>query len=145
MVNIFGDRSGGKEDGATGPVGETGPRGPKGSKGDPGSSGIDDMCRWLSKSVLDQFQQDEVCCFTLADTHKDLVVSKGGVYTAWLSHSKAKKNAVAGDHPSKHVIHIEKAHNALVFDKSIYWVEDVVLLPYKNRSYTCICYISNRG
>ena len=70
MVNIFGDRG---EDGAIGPVGEIGPRGAKGSKGDPGSSGIDDMCRWLPKSVLEQFQKDEICCFTLDDPGNDLL------------------------------------------------------------------------
>ena len=140
MVNIFGDRGGGKEDGATGPVGETGPRGPKGSKGDPGSSGIDDLCRWLPKMVLEQFHKDEICCFTLTDPKKDLIVGKGGAYTTWLSHSKVKKNAVAV-HPSKRILHISKTHNALMFDKSLYSVE-VCISPIpitSNHNYTCVC------
>ena len=138
MVNIFGDRGGGREE-EKGLPGERGPRGPKGRKGDDGSSGIDDMCRWMPKLVLEQFQQDEACCFTLANPRKDLIKGAGDVYTTWVSHSKAKKNAVAGDHPSKHVIHISTTHNALVFDKSLYRVPDILLLPYSNRNYTCIC------
>ena len=141
MVNIFGDRGGGKEDGATGPVGETGPRGPKGSKGDPGSSGIDDMCRWLSKSVLDQFQKDEICCFTLDDPGKDLKKGAGGGYSTWLSHSKAKLNAVAMK-PSKHIINISKTHNALVFEDALYRVDGAVItpLPFSSKhNYTCVC------
>ena len=75
MVNIFVDREKGNRGlrGVPGPIGPTGPRGVKGRKGDAGSSGIDDMCRWLPKLVLEQFQQDELCCFTLAEPHKDLI------------------------------------------------------------------------
>ena len=137
MVNIFGDRG---EDGAIGPVGATGLRGPKGSKGDAGSSGIADMCRWLPKLVLEQFQQDEVCCFTLADPHKDLVKGKGGVYTTWLSHSKAKNNAVAIK-PSKDIVNISKTQNALRFENSLYKVEAVISpLPFTSKhNYTCVC------
>ena len=34
--------------------------------------------------VLEQFQKDELCCFTLSDPQQDLQVSTDGVYTAWL-------------------------------------------------------------
>ena len=145
MVNIFGDRGGGREEekgsrGERGSIGPIGPRGGKGRKGDDGSGGIDDMCRWIPKLVLEQFQQDEVCCFTLADPHKDLIVGKGGAYTTWLSHSNTKKNAVADDHPSKQVLHISKTHNALVFDKSLYWVDDIFIVgPTSDPCYTYIC------
>ena len=142
MVNIFGDRGGGKEDRAIGPVGETGPRGPKGSKGDAGSSGIDDMCRWLPKLVLEQFQKDEICCFTLEDPGKDLKKGAGGGgYSTWLSHSKAKMNAVAIK-PSKHIINISKTHNALRFENSLYKVDGAIIspLPYTSKhNYTCVC------
>ena len=143
MVNIFGDRGKGNRGlrGVPGPIGPSGPRGAKGRKGDAGVSGIDDMCRWLPKLVLDQFQQAEVCCFTLVEPHKDLIVGKGGVYKAWLSHSKAKLNAVAM-YPSKHILHISTIHNALVFDHSLYKVDGAVIspLPYTSkRNYTCAC------
>ena len=86
------------------------------------------ICRWMPKLVLEQFQQDETCCFTLANQHKDLIVGKDGVYATWLSHSKAKLNAVAV-RPSKHILHISKTHNALVFENSLYKVDDVVISP----------------
>ena len=62
----------------------------------------------------------------------------GPVGPTGLSHSKAKLNAVAMK-PSKHILHISTTHNALVFDKSLYRVDDILLLPYSNRNYTCIC------
>ena len=138
MVNIFGDRG---EDGAIGPVGEIGPRGAKGSKGDPGTSGIDDMCRWLPKLVLEQFQKDEMCCFTLEDPGKDLQKGAGGGYSTWLSHSKAKLNAVAIK-PSKQIINISKTQNALRFENSLYKVDGAVISPIpftSKHNYTCVC------
>ena len=82
MVNIFVDHGKGSRGlrRIPGPIGPTGARGPKGRKGDGGSSGIDDMCRWMPKLVLEQFQQDEACCFTLANPQKDLQVGTGGGY-----------------------------------------------------------------
>ncbi len=141
MVNIFGDRGKGNQGlrGVPGPVGPTGARGSKGSKGDTGRGGIDDACRWMPQLVLEQYQKNETCCFTLADPKKDLLKGPGGVYTTWISHTNVKKNAVADDHPSKHVIYISKPHNALAFDKSLYWVDDVVISWKVPQSYTCIC------
>ena len=95
----------------------------------------------MPKLVLEQFQTDETCCFALADPHKDLRVGTGGVYTTWISRSKAKKNAVAIK-PSKHIIHISKTHNALRFENLLYKVEEVVISPLtyvSKRNYTCVC------
>ena len=82
-----------------------------------------------------------MCCFTLADPHKDLQIGAGGVYSTWLSHSKAKLNAVAMK-PSKHILHISKTHNALVFENALYKVEGAVISPLpfsSNHNYTCVC------
>ena len=130
MFNIFGDRGKGNRglQGIPGPIGPTGSRGQKEQRGDAGSSGIADVCRWMPKLMLEQFQTDETCYFILADPHKDLRVGTGGVYTTWISRSKAKKNAVAIK-PSKHIIHISKTHNALRFENSLYKVEGVVISP----------------
>ena len=107
-------------------------------KGDPGKSGgIDDMCRWIPGLVLEQFQEHETCCFKLTDSSKDSQMGSGGTYGTWISRSASKKNAVA-IHPSKQVFHISKKHNALLFDKSLYWVEDVMLSPYKT-GYVYVC------
>ena len=59
MVNIFGARGKGNRGlrGVPGPIGPAGSRGPKGRKGDDGNSGIDDMCRWMPKLVLEQYQK----------------------------------------------------------------------------------------
>ena len=127
--------------GKRGPRGLKGERGDKGSKGDTGRGGIDDACRWIPQLVLKEFQKDEICCFTLADPGKDLHVGAGGAYTAWISHSNAKKNAVA-IHPSKHILHISDTHNALVFENSLYQVDDIVISPLTYTSphnYTCVC------
>ena len=123
MVNIFGDRGKGNQGlrGAPGPVGPMGARGPKSSKGDTGCGGIDDACRWMPKLVLEQYQKNETCCFTLKDPGIDLHVGPGGAYTTWISHSNAKLNAVT-IHPSKQILHISKT------------------LPFtSNHNYTCIC------
>ena len=81
--------------GVLGPIGPTGPRGSKGRKGDAGSGSIDDVCRWMPKLVLGEFQVDELCCFALANPHRDVLVGIGGVITTRISQSTTKKNAVA--------------------------------------------------
>ena len=91
--------------------------------------------------VLGQFQQDEVCCFTLATPHKVLIVGKDGVYKDWLSNSKSKWNAVAM-YLNKHILHISKTHNALIFEHSLYKVDGGVIspLPFTSKhNYTCVC------
>ena len=133
MVNVFGDR-GASSDGQPGP---RGPRGPKGLKGDPGKSGIDDICRWIPDLVLEQFQKHETCCFKMTDPSKDLQVGSGGAYITWIFRSAPEKNAVA-IHPSKQVHYISKKQNALVFNKSLYTVGDVVLSP-ANPNYVYVC------
>ena len=133
MVNIFGDR----ESGATGARGPVGPRGLKGVKGDHGKSGINDMCRWIPDLVLEQFQTNETCCFKLTDPSTDLHKDKSGAYVTWISRSASKMNAVADD-PSKQVLHISKEQNALVFDKSLYYVDGIVVAPLAP-SYVYMC------
>ena len=143
MINIFGDRESGSRGarGAPGPAGPPGPRGLKGAKGDPGKSGggggIDDMCRWVPDIVIRQFEEHETCCFKITDVSKDLHKGAGGAYVTWISRSASKKNAVA-DYPSKHVLHISKEQNALVFDKSLYYVDGIVVTPLAP-SYVYMC------
>ena len=136
MVNVFGDR-GASSDGQPGP---RGPRGPKGSKGDPeksGGGGMNDMCRWIPDIVLEQYQEHETCCFKITDVSKDLRTGAGGAYVTWVSRSTVKMNAVA-IHPSKHLLHISNKQNALVFDKSLYEVYDIVFAPL-DPSYVYVC------
>ena len=126
--------------GPQGPAGPPGSRGTKGQKGDPGKSGhvgIDDMCRWMPDLVVEQFEKNETCCFKITDPSKDLHVDKGGAYIVWISRSELKKNAVAV-HPSKRVLHITEKNNALVFDKSLYRVDDISLGPLAP-SYVYVC------
>ena len=144
MVNIFGDRESGPKGarGAPGPAGPPGSRGAKGLKGDHGKrggdgDGIDDMCRCIPDLVLEQFQERETCCFKITDLSKYLHKGKDGAYVTWISRSASKKNAVA-IHPSKHVHHISQKENALVFDKSLYMVDDVVLV-HSHPSYVYVC------
>ena len=142
MVNIFDDREGGPKGarGAPGPARPPGSRGPAGLKGDPGkcgSGGIDDMCRCIPDLILEQFQERETCCFKIPDVSKDLHKDKDGAYVTWISRSASKKNIVA-IHPSKYVLHISQKQNALVFDKSLYRVDDVVLVP-SHPSYVYVC------
>ena len=134
MVDIFGG-AGGSRNGSRGPRGLSGT---KGDKGDPGTSGIDDVCRWLPDIALNELRRKETCCFTLTDPKKDLLVGQGGGYVKWLSKSKSKHDAVAL-RASKHVLHISDKHNALVFDNSLYWVDDVILSLYNPHSYVCVC------
>lgn len=143
MVNIFGDRGKGTQGlrGVPGSVGPTGDRGPSGKSGIAGVGGIADACRWIPKLVLKEFQKDEICRFTHADSSKHLQVGVGGAYTTWISHSNVKKNAVAVQ-PSKHILHISEKHNALVFENSLYKVDGAIIspLPYTSpHNYTCVC------
>ena len=124
----------------SGPRGPIGPCGAKGQKGDAGSGGIDDMCRWMPKLVLENFPKDKLCCFTLADPSKDLLKGAGGAYTTWISRSNAKINTVA-IYPSKHVLHLKNTHNALAFENSLYRV-DVIISPLSytsSHNYSCVC------
>ena len=134
MVDIFGGAVGSRN-GSRGPRGLSGA---KGDKGDPGKSGIDDVCRWMPNIALNEFRRNESCCFTLTDPKKDLLVGQGGGYVKWLSKSKSKHDAIAV-RASKHVLHISDKHNALIFDNSLYWVEDVILSLYNLHSYVCVC------
>ena len=53
MVDVFG--------GTRSDFGLRGKRGPPGSRGPPGPSGsIDDMCKWLPKTMLQNFQENVV-------------------------------------------------------------------------------------
>ena len=107
-------------------------------KGDRGKSGIDYICRWIPDLVvLEQFQKSETCCFKHTDPHKYLKVGAGGAYVTWISRPASKKDAVA-IRPSNDVLHISEKHNALVFDKSLHEVDDVVLAPYDPR-YVHVC------
>ena len=110
MVNVFGDRGASSDN-------KPGPRGPRGVKGDHRKSGIDDMCRWIPDLTLEQFQRNETCCFLLTNPAKDLIKTAGGAYVTWISRSGSKTNAILN--PSKKVLRISNAHNALVFIKSL--------------------------
>ena len=95
-----------------------------GVKGDHGRSGIDDMCRWMSDLTLEQFQKNETCCFLLTHPAKDLIKTAGGAYKTWISRSGSlKMDAIKN--PSKKVLHISKTHNALVFVKSLYDIDEL--------------------
>ena len=134
MVNVFGDAAS-AADGDTHP----GLRGRRGEKGDPGWSGIDEMCRWIPDLTLEQFQKNNTCCcFLLTDPAKDLKKDASGGYIAWNSRSVSKMNAVVITNPSKKMLHISKTHNALVFMKSLYAVDDAVLSP-SHPSYVSKC------
>ena len=89
------------------------------------------MCGWLPDLTLEQFQKNETCCFKLTDLAKDLIKTGGGEYVNWISCSVSKKKAVAIANPSKKVLHILEKHNVLVFIKSLYEVDVVVLSPSK--------------
>ena len=134
MVDIFGGAVGSRN-GSRGPRGLSGT---KGDKGDPGTSGIDDVCRWLPNIALNELRINESCCFTLAEPKKDLLVGQGGSYVKWLSKSKSKHDAIAV-RASKQVLHISDKHNALIFDNSLYRVDNVVLSLYNPHSYVCVC------
>jgi hypothetical protein len=126
--------------GSRGLKGDHGPEGERGVKGDSGASGkrgIDDMCKWIPGIVLSEYRENESCCFLITDPSKDLEVSKAGAYVTWISRSTSKINAVA-IHPSENVLHISENHDALVFNKSLYKVKRVPLLPY-SPSYAAVC------
>ena len=145
MVNIFGGR--GKmegvkgERGPIGPVGKEGPAGSKGEQGErgtPGRSGVEDICRWMPSLALNEFRKSEACCLLLADPKKDLLIDKRENIVKWFSKSKSKHDAVAL-RASKHVRHISEKQNALIFNNSLYLVEDVILSLYEPHSYVCVC------
>ena len=119
-----------------------GPRGPKGDRGPQGPTGpsgaVDGVCRWLPNIVLNEFQKNEECCFLLSNPKRDLSVGTGRAYVTWHSRSTSKKDAVAV-YPSKEILHISHEHNALVFDKCLYKVDDVTISPADPNSYTSIC------
>ena len=88
--------------------------------------------------VLEQFQKDELYCFTVSDPQQDLQVCTDGVYTASLYRATSKRNDGVV-YPSKHVIHISKKHNGLSCENSLYTLRDTVISQYSSQSYTCHC------
>ena len=124
MVNVFGDHTSMGQPGLRGPPGRSGSKGDQGPKGDSGRSGIAEMYRWIPNLILEQFQKNETCCFLLTDSAKDLIKT-ADKYVTWNSRSGSKMNTI--QNPSKKVFHISKIHNSLVFIKSLYGVDDVVL------------------
>jgi len=135
MVDIFGGAVGSRN-GSRGPRGLSGT---KGDKGDPGTSGINDVCRWLPNIALNELRRKETCCFTLTDPKKDLLIDKKGGYVKWFSRNTTSKHDAIAVRASKQVLHISDNHNALVFDNSLYEVDDVVLSVYSLHSYVCVC------
>ena len=137
-----GDKGEKGKDGRRGVPGIQGPKGDRGPAGDRGpsalSTGIEDMCSWIPDIVLDQFEKNEECCLQVIDPKIDLHMGDGA-YISWLSRSKSKKNAEADDAAtaSKRILHIRDKQNALVFNKCIYWVDDIILMP--RTGYTAIC------
>lgn len=131
MVNKFGDRQSTRR-------GARGPRGLPGPKGDPGGGGIDDMCAWIPDIVLNQFHWNEKCCLQVIDPSKDLQM-KDGAYLYWISRSKSKGDADADDanSESKRMLHISDERYALVFEKCVYWIDNLSLIP--RFGYTAIC------
>ena len=65
-------------------MGPPGPKGVKGEKGAPGS--IDDMCKWLPKTMLKSYQENEEDgSFFITDRKKDVKISKTGEVITWFS------------------------------------------------------------
>ena len=135
MVNKFGDDSRRRRSNLRGAKGARGPPGPK---GDPGRGGIDDMCTWIPNIVIGQFQRNEQLCLLITEPSRDL--HKGnGTYLSWLSRSTSGLDAKADDDAtaSKSILHISEGKHALVFEKCMYWVDHLLIMP--QTGYTSIC------
>ena len=106
---------------------------------DPGKGGFEQICKWLSDVVLQGFRENqETCCFLLTNLKKD-VKRNGKEVSEWISRSSKKNNAIAVE-PSKEINYYPDIKRyALVFDHTIYRVNDLVLSSAHERSYTCLC------
>ena len=93
------------------------PRGPRGPRGIPGT--ISDLCIWMPQTILKNLQEnDEVCCFFIADLHKD-IKRKGSDITEWISRSHNKSNLTA-ERASKSIVQLPNERYALTFIKNRY-------------------------
>ena len=136
--------------GEQGPVGEQGPKGdtgidgPRGSNGLPGS--IDDMCRWMPKTVLKNLhRKEEDCYWVVKDKSKDLKYDGNGNIMEWISRT-GENNAITDDQgavsPIKDLIELVDGRYALVFKRNRYYYEDFGLVPHHDniRGYLCITF-----
>ena len=115
------------------------PRGPRGPRGIPGT--IKDMCAWMPKTILKNLQQnEEVCCFFVADPTKD-IKRKGGSITEWITRSDNKFN-LTGERPAKSLTELRNERHALVFKNTRYVSDDIMLLPNHPGTYgfTCVTF-----
>ena len=148
------------EKGAIGPVGDIGPKGDQGVKGDQGAKGdigprgsnglagsIDDMCRWMPKTILKNLQRKEEDCYWIVkDKAKDLKYDGDGNIMEWVSRT-GKNNAITDDRgsavsPIKDLIELEDGRYALVFKRNRYYYEDFCLVPHHDNicGYLCITF-----
>ena len=121
-----------------------GARGPPGLMGLPGKSGITDVCTWMPKTILQNFRKNEMqCCLLLTNLKKDIKRNHDGNIIEWISRSNIKFNATADiSSSSKTIVKLSDKRYALDFHKSLYFVEDMTLIPIGDDSgYVNICII----
>jgi len=138
MVDVFGGARSGK-----GTRGPRGPPGAKGSRGEPAT--IKDLCTWMPQSVLKHLQEDdEIGCFLIEDTTKDIKKGENGV-TEWLSRSSRKFNLTLSDgkNPAKlKEIWIKGLYRCYILDfkKSGYECDEIALLKHAPGDYGFMCF-----
>ena len=112
-------------------------RGKRGLAGPPGS--IDDMCKWLPKTMLKSYQENEEDgSFFITDTKKDTKISKTGEVITWFSRSKSQKN-LRSILPSKQFVSLPNGF-ALSFDKTYYECDKLSFMVDAGYGYLCITF-----
>ena len=136
MVDVFGGTRMG-----LGSRGKRGPPGPKGPRGVRGLGGIDDMCKWLPKTMLKNIRElEERCCYLLSDLKKDVQKNKSGEIVEWISRSNNKIN-LKGKVPTKAIVELpnEKGY-ALAFHKSHYYADLIPFMSAPVYGFLCITF-----
>ena len=132
MVDVFGGsrRSYGR-----------GPRGPKGLPGIPGS--INDFCKWLPNSILNQLQTHEEFCYILS-SFEDVTKNEKDLVTEWLSRNKRHFNYIA-EIPGE-FLNIQTSKCKLDFKHNRYKndEQDIFACLYGS-GYFCITFKINQG
>ena len=129
MVDVFGGSV----------YGLRGKRGPPGPKGCPGS--IDDMCKWLPKTMLKSYQENEESgCYFITDLKKDILKNRNGEIIEWVSRSDTKIN-LKGKVPTKDIVKLpnDKGY-ALSFHKTHYRAGLKTFMTLKGYGFLCITF-----
>ena len=117
-------------------------RGPRGYRGFPGKEGsIDDLCRWLPNTVLNQLQTHDEACYILdGNTPEKDIKREHGNIIEWKSRNPNKGNFI-GLNPASSLVQPNPHHYAIDFHENLYFNVDWMIVDLlEGYGYCCVTF-----